>query len=321
MRVLIGIEEAGPQTPADAAALAAAPPALHSGRVVEWFVETMLDALPRLHRHWLRFTQFFQLLFTTANNAGAPMTALLLRRGAIGRLIDFALGGRSPHPELNDPAYAAALLLLDSPDPTTAYLASTAKPEVRLMGSDFRVPDFGFLIRALAVLTLASATPAGLTDAPGALPPQLPLSRIDAEMLTSRQLMHVIAGQLVDHASVALFTPLVRHLLWGARVDAWVPPAAGALASATSDDGAAGSAAGDDEAEEAVDAAKEDVLAASERLDSQLPMFGVECVVQVRLLLSPLTAGCSTHAASPRPSCSNSPQRSPAEFATWTTTT
>ena len=299
IRVLVPLESAGPSTPEDAAALAAAPPALHAGALVDWFMDTLLDALPRLHRHWLRFSQYFQLLSSTCNLAGPPLRAILLRKGAIGRLVDFALCGRSPHPELNDPEYAAALALLDSSDPTSAYLAATATPAVRTMGSDYRVPDFSFLIRALSLLTLSSASLAGLTDGPASLAPQLPLSRVDADMLSSRQFLHAMSMQLSDASVVPMLAPLIHHLLWGASLDSWTPPTAAeeaALAAAAGGETGAPSAAqeadddeDDDEADEEEeeddddDDAPEAPLAVSVRLEVQLPLHGAHCIIQVCL--------------------------------------
>lgn len=279
IRVLIPLETAGPTTPAEQAALASAPVTLRAGAIVDWFVETLLDALPRLHNHWLRFSQYFQLISSTANLAGPEMRSLFLRRGAIGRFVDFALSGRSLHPELNDPGYAAALACRDSADPTTARLALTATPEVRTMGSNYRDPDFEFLVKALGILTLSSASLAGLCDGPGALPPQLPLAPIDAAMLSSRQFIHAIAQQLKDHSTVPLFTPLIHHLLWGADLDSWTPPPPAPVAVASNSSDSADTV-DEEDVEPDTPAA---FFAASERLEKQLPLFGANCIVQVRI--------------------------------------
>jgi hypothetical protein len=285
VRVLLPLETSGPTSAEDAAALAAAPPELHAGALVSWFLDSMLDALSRIHKHWRRFEQFFLLLSCIAETCDVPGRVQLVEKGAIGRFVDFLLCGRSPHPELNDPAYAAALKTFES-----IGVKCPVSPEIRSMGEAYFSPDFAYLFRALGQLVFSSAPPSGVAGSPFALPPGCPLSNIDADMLSSRQFIHSLCSQLISGDTARLYKPLVHHVLWGATSSTWAPPApalaseasmsSDKLSATESSSTSESSSDGGDAPQALKQATAVDFMTESRKLELSLPACGAACILQ-----------------------------------------
>jgi len=119
------------------------------GALARNFVEGLLDQLPRLHTHWRRFGSYFTLLRNFAD-ISVDTRRFLLERGVVARLIDFALGGDSPHPELNDTGLQAALKL--GTEPTRDASGRYMPTETRIMGDNYGGPDLTELMATVTSL-------------------------------------------------------------------------------------------------------------------------------------------------------------------------
>jgi hypothetical protein len=109
------------------------------GHLVEDLIAILLAQLPKLHLHWRRFGAYFNLLNGLANSS-STLKRQLLSQGLVGRLIDFALAGDSPHPELNDaPSIESLKLGLELKRDTAGRVVPT---DNRVMGDAYTSPNF-----------------------------------------------------------------------------------------------------------------------------------------------------------------------------------
>ena len=207
---------APPSPEAVAAAAGGAKPLVGTpGGLADAFLDLMLAQLPKLHVHWRRFGAYFDTLARIARGSEAARGAMLAR-GLVGRLGDFALGGGSPHPELNDAGVQDALRLgLPVARDASGRVVPT---EPRVMGDAYTSPNLEELLSLLRGLLLACTPPSGAAGSPVALPPQAPLSEVDVSVVTCRAFLQALVANCISWTAARAAAPLVTHLFWGAPV-------------------------------------------------------------------------------------------------------
>ncbi|RYG42472.1 hypothetical protein EON68_01760, partial [archaeon] len=110
--------------------------------VARRFVQLLLAPLPTLNVHWRRFGPYFGLLRSLATTV-PDVRAAMLEDGLVGKLVDFALCGDSPHPDV---------------------IPGVPTRDKRSMGDNYTAPDTEQLFSLLQQLIVSCASLSGASS-------------------------------------------------------------------------------------------------------------------------------------------------------------